>query len=67
MLDSQETAVKEHTLEIINSNQATQHWALGGHSRGGALASHYAVNYPDTFSELVLELFPNKFVSKIGR
>jgi predicted esterase len=53
-LKSQETHVMEQTLEIMEANQSVQHWVVGGHSRGAAIASRFAVLHSNAFDGLIL-------------
>ena len=51
------------TLAVFGAGRATEvmaafpkvrHWAIGGHSLGGAMAARYAYQHPDTIQGLVL-------------
>lgn len=53
-LKSQEADVINQVLEIISSNEAIQHWFVGGHSRGAAIASRFAYAHGDYFYGLIL-------------
>jgi pimeloyl-ACP methyl ester carboxylesterase len=53
-LESQEADVMDKTLSIMDAETSIQYWAVGGHSRGGAIASRFAYSYGDTFDGLVL-------------
>ena len=53
-LASQETSVMERTLVTMKTNDAIQHWVVGGHSRGAAIASRFAHSYSDQFDGLIL-------------
>lgn len=53
-LASQETDVMNQALEIISANASIQHWVVGGHSRGAAIASRFAYQYSETFDGLLL-------------
>lgn len=39
---------------VISSFPDIQHWAIGGHSLGGAMAARYAHDHPDSIDGLVL-------------
>ncbi len=39
---------------VIDAHPEIQHWAVGGHSLGGAMAAHYAFYYPQRVQGLVL-------------
>jgi pimeloyl-ACP methyl ester carboxylesterase len=39
---------------VIAAYPEIQHWAVGGHSLGGAMAANYAKNHPDTVDGLAL-------------
>lgn len=53
-LESQEISVREKALEIMKSNGSIQHWVVGGHSRGAAIAARFAQLYGESFDGLVL-------------
>ena len=53
-LASQETSVMEQALEIMETNKSIQNWAVGGHSRGAAIASRFAVLHGGSFDDLIL-------------
>lgn len=53
-LESQETSVTEQALQIIDANESVQYWAVGGHSRGAAIASRFADKYGASFDGLIL-------------
>lgn len=53
-LESQEISVMEQALEIMSSNDSAQYWAVGGHSRGAAIASRFAYLHGDSFESLIL-------------
>ncbi len=53
-LKSQETDVINQALEIISANASIQHWFVGGHSRGAAIASRFAYAHGDSFDGLIL-------------
>jgi hypothetical protein len=53
-LESQEISVREKALEIIKSNGSIQHWVVGGHSRGAAIAARFAQLHGESFDGLVL-------------
>ena len=50
----QEARVMTNTLEIMSSRQSIQQWVVGGHSRGGVIASHFAHNHREKISGLIL-------------
>jgi pimeloyl-ACP methyl ester carboxylesterase len=39
--------------EVINAYPNVKHWAIGGHSLGGAMAASYAYSHPDAIDGLV--------------
>jgi predicted esterase len=53
-LETQEISVREEALEIIKSNGSIEHWAVGGHSRGAAIAARFAQLHGESFDGLVL-------------
>lgn len=53
-LESQETSVMELALQIMDANGSIPHWVVGGHSRGAAIASRFALSYGGSFDGLVL-------------
>ena len=53
-LPGQETQVMDSTRQIMATNGAVQHWVLGGHSRGGAIAARFVAAAPDLFAALIL-------------
>ena len=53
-LESQEADVINQALEIISANASIQHWFVGGHSRGAAIASRFAYAHGDSFDGLIL-------------
>jgi predicted esterase len=53
-LASQETSVMEQALEIMATNESIQNWAVGGHSRGAAIASRFALLHRESFDDLIL-------------
>lgn len=53
-LKSQEADVINQALEIISSNESIQHWFVGGHSRGAAIASRFAYAHSASFDGLIL-------------
>ena len=53
-LKSQETSIQNLALEIMDANNSLQYWALGGHSRGAAIASRFALLHGDSFNGLIL-------------
>ncbi len=53
-LASQEMSVMELALEIMETNKSIQNWAVGGHSRGAAIASRFALLHGESFDVLIL-------------
>ncbi|MBK9925585.1 MAG: alpha/beta fold hydrolase [Anaerolineales bacterium] len=53
-LQSQEMDVMNQALSIIEDETSIQHWVVGGHSRGAAIASRFAYSYGDSFNGLIL-------------
>lgn len=53
-LPGQEANVMDYTRQVMATNGAIQHWVLGGHSRGGAIASRFVAADPDLFAALIL-------------
>ena len=53
-LKSQEADVINQALEIISANELIQHWFVGGHSRGAAIASRFAYAHSASFDGLIL-------------
>lgn len=53
-LKSQEADVINQALEIISANELIQHWFVGGHSRGAAIASRFAYAHGASFDGLIL-------------
>ena len=53
-LKSQEADVINQALEIIAANESIQHWFVGGHSRGAAIASRFAYAHGASFDGLIL-------------
>jgi len=53
-LASQQAKVMERALEIMEVNASIQHWAVGGHSRGAAIAARFAHLYGEYFDSLIL-------------
>ena len=53
-LKSQEADVMNQALEIISANESIQHWVVGGHSRGAAIASRFTYKYGEAFDGLIL-------------
>ena len=53
-LESQQTKVMEGAMEIMQSHASIPAWVVGGHSRGAAIASRFALFYGDSFDGLVL-------------
>lgn len=54
LLPDQETAVFAQTLHLMAANPDITHWVLGGHSRGGALATRFAHTYAQQINGLAL-------------
>ncbi len=44
----------ERALEVIQAYPQIDHWAVGGHSLGGAMAAAFAYQHPDLVSGLIL-------------
>lgn len=53
-LPGQEAHVMDYTRQVMATNGAIQRWVLGGHSRGGAIASRFVAANPDLFAALIL-------------
>ena len=53
-LKSQETSIQNLALEIMDANNSLKYWAVGGHSRGAAIASRFALLHGDSFNGLIL-------------
>lgn len=53
-LASQEVSVMKQALEIMETNKFIQNWAAGGHSRGAAIASRFALLHGELFDALIL-------------
>ncbi len=53
-LKSQETSIQNLALEIMDANNSLEYWAVGGHSRGAAIASRFALLHGDAFNGLIL-------------
>ena len=53
-LESQQTRVMDQAHQIMDSNDSLQHWLVGGHSRGAAIASRFALSHGDAFDGLIL-------------
>jgi predicted esterase len=53
-LDSQQASVMEQALKIMEANKSIQHWVIGGHSRGAAIASRFAHLHGESFDGLIL-------------
>ena len=49
-----EAEVTRRTQAIMQDNPTTEHWILGGHSRGGAIASRFAFHHSELLDGLVL-------------
>lgn len=54
LFESQEEKVFQETLEYINSDSLHRKWILGGHSRGGKLATIFIQKHSKTLSGLLL-------------
>jgi pimeloyl-ACP methyl ester carboxylesterase len=52
--ESQEADVMNQALEIMSTHESIQYWVVGGHSRGAAIASRFALKYGDAFDGLIL-------------
>ena len=50
----QEAQVMDYTRQVMATNPSIQHWVLGGHSRGGAIASRFVAAEPALFAALIL-------------
>jgi dienelactone hydrolase len=44
----------DRAAEVIAAFPAIRHWAIGGHSLGGAIAAQFAQNHPEQIAGLVL-------------
>jgi predicted esterase len=53
-LESQQLSIIEQALELIRTNESIQYWVVGGHSRGAAIASRFALLSGEAFDGLVL-------------
>lgn len=53
-LKSQETSIQNLALEIMDANNSLKYWAVGGHSRGAAIASRFALLHGESFDGLIL-------------
>ena len=53
-LPGQEANVMDYTRHLMATNPSIQHWVLGGHSRGGAIAARFVAADPDLFAALIL-------------
>lgn len=53
LFDQEETVV-ERTRQIFDTDHDIEKWVVGGHSRGGAIASRFAYNNTDRLSGLIL-------------
>ena len=53
-LESQQTSVMEGALEIMQNENSVQYWLVGGHSRGAAIASQFALLHGEAFAGLIL-------------
>ncbi|HSM70925.1 MAG TPA: alpha/beta hydrolase [Anaerolineales bacterium] len=51
---SQEASVMDQILSIMDANQAIRYWVVGGHSRGAAVASRFALSHGESIDGLVL-------------
>ncbi len=54
LFPGQEATVLANSRQIIEANPSVQRWVLGGHSRGGAIASRFAHDAGELFTGLVL-------------
>ena len=54
LFESQQENVFQQTLAYINSDSLHRNWILGGHSRGGKLATIFTQNHNDALSGLLL-------------
>lgn len=43
-----------YTRHLMATTPSIQHWVLGGHSRGGAIAARFVAADPDLFAALIL-------------
>ncbi len=53
-LESEETSVQNLALQIMESNPLIRYWAVGGHSRGAAIASRFVILHGESFDGLIL-------------
>lgn len=53
-LESQQTSVMEGALEIMQKDDSIRYWLVGGHSRGAAIASRFALLHGEAFAGLIL-------------
>jgi pimeloyl-ACP methyl ester carboxylesterase len=53
-LESQQASVMESALETMRANASIPYWVVGGHSRGAAIASRFALLHGDAFEGLIL-------------
>lgn len=44
----------DEALKVINAYPAIKHWAIGGHSLGGAMAAHFIFQHPGSVEGLIL-------------
>ncbi len=54
LFSGQEAKLMEHTRQIMEAEKSIQRRVIGGHSRGGAIASRFAHGNKDLFSGLIL-------------
>ncbi|HAC16046.1 MAG TPA: hypothetical protein DCE78_08905 [Bacteroidetes bacterium] len=54
LFESQEDEVFQKTLEYINSDSLNRNWVLGGHSRGGKIATIFTLNHSNAINGLLL-------------
>ena len=53
-LESQQNSVMQQSLEIMQADASIPFWVVGGHSRGAAIASRFALSHSDSFDGLLL-------------
>lgn len=44
----------DSAIDVIEQNPSVQHWVVGGHSLGGAMAARFASTHPDAIDGLAL-------------
>lgn len=54
LFEFQRDRVFGRTLEIINRDAGKRNWVVGGHSKGGKLASVFSMDYADAIAGLLL-------------